>query len=542
MTPELHIFIEPDLEDGVTDWYEGVCPMTKVQARLPRTIHAEWLSRQLMAEFADDPSHNIKGKMYGVLIVESERGDRFYLKAFSGFFHGQKHVPGWVPVIDGGDRLVLEEQEILAELQDIRVRFAELEKMPERPKYATLAAAWQTKIDRFNAQYRENKKARQQQREEYQRTLHGEELRQAIHHLNDLSFDESTEKRHLKRQRDQEIGELKKIVEAADKEVEQLRIRRRKLSRTLQKQMHRVYKLKNFAGDAQAIADLVPQTQGLPTGTGDCCAPKLLNYAAKHHLQPLALAEFWWGKNLNEKISGEFYLACEERCQPIMGFLLSGLEEKSFATILKTKELPFEIAYEDDTILVINKPSGLATIPGRSSHYYDSLLSRLKRDRPEMHLVHRLDHDTSGLIIFAKTQAAQNHLQKQFIQRQISKTYIAILENPIQNSEGIIELPLWSDPRDRPYQKVDFDQGKPSKTEFIRLDQYRIQLKPVTGRTHQLRVHCADPRGLNNPIRGDQLYSKQPEMAKRLCLHAAKITFQHPATQNEMTLHIDAPF
>jgi tRNA pseudouridine32 synthase/23S rRNA pseudouridine746 synthase len=291
-----------------------------------------------------------------------------------------------------------------------------------------------------------------------------------------------------------------------------------------------VYSLKNFAGASQAIADL--STQGLPTGTGECCAPKLLSYAAKHQLTPLTLAEFWWGKETAEKTPGNFYPACAERCQPILGFLLSGLEKKTFSEIITTPEVSLEILYEDDDLLAINKPAGLPSIPGRSSHNYDSAFSRLKRDLDQIFLVHRLDQDTSGVLLFAKNPDTQQQLQTQFRRRQIVKIYNALLEKPCIRDEGIIDLPICPDPGDRPRQKVDLQQGKPSQTSFKKIHENHIELKPITGRTHQLRVHCAHPQGLGNPILGDRLYGSVN--APRLHLHATSIALEHPQTKQKI--------
>ncbi|ANV88555.1 RluA family pseudouridine synthase [Picosynechococcus sp. PCC 7117] len=524
---------QPQLEpDVVTAWYEGVCPATKQLCRLPRTKNAEAIARELMAELRENPDFNWEGKMYGVLLAETATGQRVFLKAFSGLLKGEKVLPGWVPPMDGGDRLILEEQEILAQLRQIRREIQRLETLPERKTYQTLQQQWQTKIAQFNQERRQKKQVRRQKREVYQTHLTGAELAQAIAALEEESRQESNHKRDLKQARDQEINPLTVIIDQADQDLQSLRQRRKTLSRTLQKRMHQVYHLKNFQGESKAIADLFPT--GLPTGTGDCCAPKLLNYAAKQNLKPLAMAEFWWGKNSPDKQVGEFYLACEERCQPILGFLLSGLGGKSFQDILTTPEIPLEIIYEDHSLIAIHKPAGLPSIPGRSSQTYDSAFSRLRRDYQDIFLVHRLDQDTSGILLFAKNAETQQNLQTQFRRRKIHKEYEALLEEKIQRPEGIITLPLWADPGDRPRQKVDAQRGKPSETYFIKLDSHRLKLKPITGRTHQLRVHCAHPDGLNNPILGDRLYGNRA--APRLHLQATALTFMHPKTKNPHTI------
>ncbi|ANV85415.1 RNA pseudouridine synthase [Picosynechococcus sp. PCC 7003] len=530
---------QPQFEpDVVTAWYEGICPATKQLCRLPRTQNAEAIAQGLMAELRENPDFSWEGKMYGVLLAETATGQRVFLKAFSGLLKGQKVLPGWVPPMDGGDRLILEEQEILAQLRQIRREIQRLETLPERKKYQTLQQQWQAKIEQFNAERRQKKQARRQKREVSQANLTGSELAQVLTALEEESRQESNHKRDLKQARDQEIDPLAAIIHQADQDLQSLRQRRQTLSRTLQKRMHQVYRLKNFNGESKAIADLFPT--GLPTGTGDCCAPKLLNYAAKHQLKPIAMAEFWWGKNSTDKQAGEFYLACEERCQPILGFLLSGLGGKSFQDILTTPEIPLKIIYEDQSLIAIHKPAGLPSIPGRSSQTYDSAFSRLRRDYQNIFLVHRLDQDTSGILLFAKNATAQQDLQTQFRRRQIHKEYEALLEEKIQLSAGMITLPLWADPGDRPRQKVDAQRGKPSETHFHKLDSHRLKLKPITGRTHQLRVHCAHPDGLNNPILGDRLYGNHA--APRLHLQATALTFVHPTTKNSHTIRSAAEF
>jgi tRNA pseudouridine32 synthase/23S rRNA pseudouridine746 synthase len=541
MSAPLHPYQTPPFStftDRVTAWYEGLCPMTKVWCRLPRTLASEHLATALMQQLRDEVCYQLEGKMYGVLIVENAAGEQFYLKAFSGLLQGKKDVPGWVPFIDGGDRLLLEEQEILAQLREIRRRIIALENLPERAIYQTLSARWLQQINQFNEHRRHQKKEREQQRLQLSQNLQGGALETALKALTEASRQESNRKRDLKQARDQELGSLQTLIAASDAELAILRKRRKTLSRNLQKQMHQLYSLKNFAGESQAIAQLLPQ--GMPTGTGDCCAPKLLNYAATHHLTPLALAEFWWGKNTVDKTVGEFYLACAERCQPILGFLLAGLEQKSFETLQNFPEIPLEILYEDDSLLGINKPPGLPSIPGRSSHHYDSAFSRLKRDLPAVYLVHRLDQDTSGVLLFAKTTEVQQALQRQFRRREIHKMYEALLEKPVAQNVGIIDLPIWSDPGDRPRQKVDWQRGKTSQTHYRTLGANRIELQPITGRTHQLRVHCADPGGLANPILGDRLYGQEP--STRLFLHAKSLTLQHPITHQQIMIRKNTDF
>jgi tRNA pseudouridine32 synthase/23S rRNA pseudouridine746 synthase len=274
----------------------------------------------------------------------------------------------------------------------------------------------------------------------------------------------------------------------------------------------------------------------LPTGTGDCCAPKLLHYAATHHLKPLAMAEFWWGAPSpnGDKIQGEFYGACIERCQPLMGFLLTGLNQHSQATL--------PIIYEDEWLIVVDKPPGMLSVPGRYRDRQDSVLNRLRSLFPndiELTAVHRLDQETSGILLLARDKQTYRQLSQQFQQRLVHKVYEAVLSGSIVPQQGVISLPLWGDPQNRPIQEVNWQYGKPSVTRFqviaTQENKTRVEFIPLTGRTHQLRVHAADSRGLGVPILGDRLYGCIAD-AERLHLHAREIFFEHP--QLKQTLHL----
>ena len=337
---------------------------------------------------------------------------------------------------------------------------------------------------------------------------------------------------------------------------------------------------------------------GLPTGTGDCCAPKLLHYAATHNLKPLAMAEFWWGESSvnGEKIQGEFYGACVERCQPLMGFLLSGLKSKSYleteyrrnlntrnpkdietgnftnvetrsrsvpsgnnmASLQSGVDLDLLIIYEDEWLIAVNKPSGLLSVPGRYLNNQDSVLRRLSHLLPScenLTAVHRLDMDTSGILLLAKDLHTYRQLSKQFQERQVYKVYEAVLAGSVATQEGIIDLPLWGNPENRPYQEVNWQYGKPSLTKFqvIKLETTnievikgegsytRVEFVPLTGRTHQLRVHAADVKGLGIPILGDRLYGCNAG-ANRLHLHARELWLEHPQLGERMHLKMETPF
>jgi tRNA pseudouridine32 synthase / 23S rRNA pseudouridine746 synthase len=238
------------------------------------------------------------------------------------------------------------------------------------------------------------------------------------------------------------------------------------------------------------------------------------------------------------KYQGEFYGACEARCQPLMGFMLAGVSQQPL-------KLDLEVIYEDEYLIAVDKPAGLLSVPGRTSDLQDSVLTRLRGLYPEVDSVHRLDRDTSGILLFALDRLTYQHLSQQFEARQVDKIYEAILGGVVESQQGSIDLPLWGDPVDRPRQQVNFNLGKSSFTKFQvvgKIDGYtRIEFFPVTGRTHQLRVHAADPQGLGVNILGDRLYGCRADV-ERLHLHARELSFIHPHTLERISIQTQCPF
>ena len=284
-----------------------------------------------------------------------------------------------------------------------------------------------------------------------------------------------------------------------------------------------------------------------PSGAGECCAPKLLQYALTHGLKPIQLAEFWVGAPSKTEIrqEGMFYAPCSGRCVPILKYMTQGLDDLEIYDLrfkLDDFKKP-EILFEDDYLIVINKPAGLLSVPGKSEEPSAESLLHAKA-------VHRLDQDTSGLLVLAKTPEVFKTLQAYFQRRDIYKRYEAVLQpnqkSKILNlkSEGEISLPLLPNPYDRPRQMVNREHGKPAITRYHIRERRAdgtmlVDFFPLTGRTHQLRVHAAHPDGLNAPIVGDRLYGVKNERiselgSERMILHAAEIRFVHPVTQQEM--------
>ena len=327
----------------------------------------------------------------------------------------------------------------------------------------------------------------------------------------------------------------------------------RQMSQDLQLWLFRQYRMLNANGDTRDLVEIWrdyhqnPKIQKRfplpPGGTGDCCAPKLLQYAYQHQLKPVCMAEFWWGPSPASEIRhhGEFYPACRGKCKPVLTWMLQGLDVDPDPEQSGFLHQGVEIIYEDDAIAAVYKPSGMLSVPGKADDY--SVATWAKERWAESMLPHRLDLLTSGIMLVAKTVDAYHHLQDQFAARTIKKKYVAVVEGKITTEHGIIDIPLSSDPLNRPRQIVDHEHGKRAITEYRVLSHHLspsthhpvtlLALYPHTGRTHQLRMHCAHLEGLGCPIVGDELYGHKSD---RLYLQAESIAFVHPTTGKRMHL------
>ena len=321
----------------------------------------------------------------------------------------------------------------------------------------------------------------------------------------------------------------------------------KKMSQDLQLWLFHQYRMLNAKGEEKDLVDIWQDYHSSPRirrkfplppgGTGDCCAPKLLQYAYQHHLNPVCMAEFWWGPSPKTEIRhhGQFYPACSGKCKPVLTWMLQGLDIDPNPEEVGFPHLVPEVVYEDDAIAVINKPAGLLSIPGRTEEY--SVATWAQQRWPESLPVHRLDMGTSGILLVAKNQEVYQTLQKQFTDHTVKKKYLAVVEGVPAKEHGIIDLPLLSDPLNRPRQVVDFEHGKRAITEYRVLSPPNLlALWPHTGRTHQLRMHCAHEQGLGCPIKGDELYGTKSD---RLYLQAQGISFVHPVTGKRM--HFELP-
>ena len=327
----------------------------------------------------------------------------------------------------------------------------------------------------------------------------------------------------------------------------------KQMSQELQLWLFHQYRMLNAKGETKDLVDIwqdyhcSPRIRNRyplpPGGTGDCCAPKLLQYAFSHGLRPICMAEFWWGPSPKSEIRhhGQFYPACRGKCKPILTWMLQGLDVDPNPEETGASHLTIEVIYQDTTLAVINKPSGLLSVPGRTEDY--SVATIAMERWPGSLPVHRLDMGTSGLMVIAKTKEAYVSLQEQFVKRTVKKRYIALVEGIVKEPKGRITLPLIFDPMNRPRQMVDYQRGKSAVTEYEVLDardgRTLLALYPHTGRTHQLRMHCAHPDGLGCPIVGDELYGHK---AERLCLHCDQIEFAHPVTGERMSFNLPNPF
>ena len=482
------------------------------------------------------------GKMFGVLIVqpqEEEPSPIGYLAAFSGNLAGKNLHPYFVPpvydLLQPQGFFKIEEEQISA----INARISELE---VNPHYLHLKEKLNAETEQANlelTQAKEKLKAAKEERELRRNSSPAlSEEEQAI--LIRESQYQKAEFKRLERGWKERIKTLEKEIATFETETDKLKTERKKRSAALQQKLFEQFRMLNARGEIKDLCTIFEQTvhKTPPAGAGECALPKLLQYAYLHQLKPLAMAEFWWGNSPKTEVRhhGYYYPSCKGKCEPILQHMLQGLKvDKNPLSANAHKKEELEIVFEDEWLVVVNKPSGMLSVPGKEEEA-DSVYHRVKARYPEATgpmIVHRLDMATSGLLLVAKTKEVHQHLQEQFMNRSIKKRYVALLDRSEQNGlpeeTGTINLPLCLNPLDRPRQMVSEEYGKPAVTEYRILnysDKYiRIAFYPLTGRTHQLRVHAAHHQGLNCPILGDELYGKK---ADRLYLHAEYLEFRHP--------------
>ena len=555
------------------------------------------------------------GKMFGVLIVQTDNGitnneenQIGYLAAFSGNLGGKNLHPYFVPpvydLLQPEGFFKIEEEQISA----INIRIRELENsssyLGSKEKWKIETEQAKAVLNQAKAELKMAKEAREIRRQSSPE-LSEEEQASLIRE----SQYQKAEYKRLEKEWKKRLEELETEVRHFDIEIERLKTERKERSAALQRKLFEQFRMLNAQGEVKDLYTIFEQTvqKVPPAGAGECALPKLLQYAYLHQLKPLAMAEFWWGDSPKNEIRhhGYCYPSCKGKCEPILQHMLQGLEvDENPLLNLVHEEEELEIVFEDEWLLVVNKPAGMLSVPGKAEDR-DSVYHRLKKKYPEATgpmIVHRLDMATSGLLLVAKTKEVHQDLQAQFANRSIKKRYVAVLDGAIIKTEketkpiaekailiaketvltkktakaertgntGRIELPLCLNPLDRPRQMVSSEHGKKAITEYQiiseseritsesentfnesnRIDESerninesrkytRIVFYPLTGRTHQLRVHAAHPEGLGCPILGDELYGKK---ADRLYLHAEYIEFRHPIYGDILCIQKEADF
>ena len=500
-----------------------------------------------------DDTDDELGKMFGVMIVKNNEEEIGYLAAFSGKLAGENHHQYFVPPVfdilkDGGFFRLGEE-----EVNKINRKIALLENSED---FMTNCNVLLNETARSKAEISAMKKvikAEKLDRDLRRRPGH-ESMSDADRiNLNDTLDKESAASyyrlKDLKRYWKRRLAEIHQMINQQLDEISKLKEERKNKSASLQQRVFEHYHFLNQNGEQKTLHEIFTLGRGIvpPAGAGECAAPKLLQYAFMHRLQPIAMAEFWWGKAPSSEIRRheQFYPACRGKCEPILTHMLEGMEVDEDPMLDNPRaNMVLEIIYEDEYIVAVNKPEGMLTVPGKK--VVDSVYMRMKELYPEATgpmIVHRLDQATSGILLISKTKAIHQHLQNQFSKRKIKKKYVALLDGVMTMDSGNINLPIRVDLDDRPRQMVCYHHGKPSETNWVLVEQKgnvcRVHFYPVTGRTHQLRVHASHPSGLNAPIVGDDLYGRR---ADRLYLHAEEIQFVHPVTNEVMVLKVAAEF
>ena len=570
----------------------------------PLCIQACREVQEMLANREDWQKEIARGKMFGVLIVENVKTDTDvpkwgYLAAYSGQIGGRSDWEDFVPAVfdylqPNGYFKTHE-----AEISRINQSISHLEKDERMKEARTLIRKLQEERKRTIAAYQEKMKEAKAKRDSRREAGNLSEAEEA-EMIRESQFMKA-ELRRLKKSLSEKTA-LETEFEDYQENILRLKQLRKQLSDALQQWLFSQFRMLNQKGESKDLLEIFrdealkeyPQaaiaTSRIaalkmvpPAGSGECCEPKLLQYAYQHGYKPLQMAMFWWGESPKEEIRHhlQFYPACNGKCKPILHWMLppSVFESPASAeygiggqkgTLAKQVEMLYEqveTLYEDRELTVIHKPAGLLSVPGKDAAQ-PSVYALMRRKYPEATgplIVHRLDMATSGLMIIAKTEFAYHRLQKEFLNHRVQKKYIAIIsekeisgkeisEKEISEKEisekkipkrGIISLPLLPDYLNRPRQMVNHEQGKEAITEYEILERIdgshlRIALYPKTGRTHQLRVHCAHQEGLNAPILGDPLYGN--EKAARLHLHAEEITFEHPLTGKKITIKRKADF
>ena len=510
----------------------------------PLCVMAAEEVRRMVRENAVMSSETRKsGKMFGVLVVETPDGNTGYLAAYSGQIAGRSNWDGFVPAVfdylqDGGYFKTCE-----AEITAINKQVRLMETSEERRRLLThldeTIAKAASEEQAYKTLMHESKARRDSER------AAGDVTPEREAEMTRESQFQKAELRRMRRRNADTIAMAREACHRYDTSISLLKQKRRTMSDRLQEWLFHHFVMLNKDGDSRSLTDIFRTSLSAspPAGAGECCEPRLLQYAFSHAMTPKCMAMFWIGASPEGEIRHEqtYYPACRSKCKPILEWMLGKDIVKDDTFITQHNGDNLNIIYQDSDIIVVDKPAGMLSVPGKNDA--PSVLSLLQRKMEDnIFPVHRLDMDTSGLMVFVRNKKAQRNLQRQFETHSIVKRYIALLERKPDSEHGTISLPLSPDMADRPRQMVDYRHGKqalthyrlctspstPMRRQFLTVGDNLVELSPLTGRTHQLRVHCAHPDGLASPIVGDRLYGTTNH--PRLCLHAEYLEFRHPTT------------
>lgn len=510
----------------------------------PLCVMAAEEVRRMVRENAVMSSETRKsGKMFGVLVVETPDGNTGYLAAYSGQIAGRSNWDGFVPAVfdylqDGGYFKTCE-----AEITAINKQVRQMETSEERRRLLTHLDETIAKAASEEQAYKtlmHESKARR----DSERAAGGVTPEREAEMTRESQF-QKAELRRMRRRNADTIAMAREACHRYDTSISLLKQKRRTMSDRLQEWLFHHFVMLNKDGDSRSLTDIFRTSLSAspPAGAGECCEPRLLQYAFSHAMTPKCMAMFWIGASPEGEIRHEqtYYPACRSKCKPILEWMLGKDIVKDDTFITQHNGDNLNIIYQDSDIIVVDKPAGMLSVPGKNDA--PSVLSLLQQKMEDnIFPVHRLDMDTSGLMVFVRNKKAQRNLQRQFETHSIVKRYIALLERKPDSEQGTISLPLSPDMADRPRQMVDYRHGKqalthyrlctspstPMRRQFLTVGDNLVELSPLTGRTHQLRVHCAHPDGLASPIVGDRLYGTTNH--PRLCLHAEYLEFRHPTT------------
>lgn len=527
-----------------------------------KQLQQEWLEANPWGHNFGLDSENdrgmVIGKMFGVLVVKNAHGQLGFLAAFSGKLADNNILPPFVPPVFD---MLTQDSFFSAENKQINHINLSISQQEANPLLATLTAtliAQQHQAESELEQQRnaivEGRKLRKLQREQADDALAQASISDDTHRTLSIELSrQSVQQKHqlnaLKQQWQTQVEATKMALDTLQLQIKQLKRQRKQLSNGLQKKLFAQYQFLNVLGEARDLNDIFNDAPNHlpPAGAGECAAPKLLQYAFTHQFTPIAMAEFWWGSSPKSEIKQHknYYPACHGKCRPILTHMLKGMQVDDDPLLINPgKDQHIDIIYQDDAMVIINKPAALLSVPGKN--ITDSVFSRMQQLFPTATgplIVHRLDMSTSGLMVIALTKEANKALQQQFIQRSVTKRYIALIEGVPSQDEGDISLPLRVDLDDRPKQLVCYEHGKHAETHWQVYQRQRqrtlVYLYPKTGRTHQLRMHCAHHDGLHMPIVGDDLYGIA---TNRLHLHAQYLALTHPLTGEDMVFETKADF